>query len=190
MGYEHFILQYGYWALAVGIVFEGETILVISGFAAHQQYMSLAVVILIASVGSLAMDQVFFLLGRFRAQPMLKRHGSWTAYIERVRRMIARRPDALAVGFRFLYGFRLVTPFAVGFLSEMDWRRFFLLNALGALLWSVVFSLAGYLFGRALETFFGDVKHYEHWVMLGLLIFGALSGAVYCRRRRAAYARR
>jgi membrane protein DedA with SNARE-associated domain len=50
---ESIIETYGYWALLVGTFFEGETVLVLGGFAAHRGYLTLPWVILAAFIGSL-----------------------------------------------------------------------------------------------------------------------------------------
>lgn len=188
MDYERFIIEYGYWALVAGIVVEGETVLVIAGFAAHRQYLHLIPVILVAFAGSLLLDQSFFLLGRYKAVDLLKRKPAWKPYLERIQRTLEKHPDALAIGFRFFYGFRMLTPFAVGYMSGIKFHRFLFLNALGALAWSVVFTFAGFLFGRALTILFDEIKSYEHWVILGLLIAGALAGTYarnYALKRRS-----
>ena len=41
MSLEALISHYGYAAVAIGTFFEGETILVIAGFASHQGYLAL-----------------------------------------------------------------------------------------------------------------------------------------------------
>ncbi len=65
MTLESFIQTYGYLALLVGTFLEGETILVLAGFAAHLGYLNLPWVILVAFVGTLSGDQLFFYLGRW-----------------------------------------------------------------------------------------------------------------------------
>jgi len=40
----HWIAQYGYWAVLVGMFFEGETIVVLAGYAVHRGYLSAPVV--------------------------------------------------------------------------------------------------------------------------------------------------
>ena len=47
------IQSYGYWAILAGTFLEGETILVLAGFAAHLGYLQLPWVILAAFAGSL-----------------------------------------------------------------------------------------------------------------------------------------
>ena len=64
MTLQSLIDTYGYLAILVGTFFEGETILVLGGFAAYRGYLHLPWVIIAAFVGSLCGDQLFFFLGR------------------------------------------------------------------------------------------------------------------------------
>jgi membrane protein DedA with SNARE-associated domain len=57
-------------------------------------------------------------------------------------------------------------------LSHFSAWRFFYLNALGALFWATVMTLAGYAFGHAFEMVLDDVKRYEFWI-IGLILLCA-----------------
>jgi membrane protein DedA with SNARE-associated domain len=52
----------------------------------------------------------------------------------------------MLLSFRFLYGIRSVTPFAIG-MSEVSYLRFTLLNIIGAGIWAIAIASAGYYFG-------------------------------------------
>ena len=71
MSLESLIDTYGYLAILVGTFFEGETVLVLGGFAAHRGYLDLPGVILAAFVGTLLGDQLFFVLGRWHSEKIL-----------------------------------------------------------------------------------------------------------------------
>ena len=59
------IQQYGYAAVFVGSVLEGETMLVLAGLAAHRGYLSLQWVMAVAVAGAFLGDLICFLTGRF-----------------------------------------------------------------------------------------------------------------------------
>lgn len=63
-------------------------------------------------------------------------------------------------------------PFVFG-LSKFDPRRFALLNLIGAFLWALIFGLAGYAFGQAMEIILEDADKYELWIALGIVVAGA-----------------
>ena len=167
------IATYGYVAVALGTFLEGETVLLLAGFAAHQGYLDLADVILVAVLASLAGDQSYFLLGRWRGRGLLARFPSLQGKWERVERHIRRHQDLLMLGIRFLYGLRIAGPLLIG-MSGIAWPKFLLLNLLGALLWAPLIAGLGYLSGQALEGLMGDVRHYEEGIFLGLLLLAAL----------------
>ncbi|MGW8187802.1 MAG: DedA family protein [Desulfobacterales bacterium] len=81
---ESLIEKFGYLAVLLGTFLEGETILVLGGFAAHRGYLLLAGVILTAFCGSLMGDQLFFFLGRRNSRAFLDRRPLWKARADRV----------------------------------------------------------------------------------------------------------
>jgi len=89
----------------------------------------------------------------------------------------------LMLGFRFLYGLRAVTPFAIG-LSGVSGIRFFVCNMIGGAVWSVAVAFVGYLFGAVAEAILVDVKQYEQWIIPGVLGAGALAWIIYFLHNR------
>jgi membrane protein DedA with SNARE-associated domain len=182
---EEIVARFGYPALLVGTFVEGETILVVAGFAAHQGYLQLGWVILAAFVGSLAGDQFAFFLGRHKGGQTLERHPSWQHKAVKVDLLITRHGFWIMLGFRFMYGMRTITPFVIG-TTQISSLRFFALNAAGALVWSVAISLLGYLCGATAETLLRNVRRIEHWIALAIIGVGAAVWLFYFFRRRKA----
>jgi membrane protein DedA with SNARE-associated domain len=56
--------NYGYLTVFVGSLLDGETILLLAGFAARQGYLTLHWIVLPAICGGTIGDQVYFFLGR------------------------------------------------------------------------------------------------------------------------------
>jgi len=157
---ESWIEQFGYLAVFVGTFLEGETILALAGFAAHGGYLHLPQVIVAAFLGSLSGDQLFFYLGMRHSDFILNRRPGWRRRLDRAAGLIRHHQILIILGFRFLYGLRTVTPFALG-MSRVPLRLFIPLNIVSACVWSVAVGCAGYLFGQALEVFLGDLRRYE-----------------------------
>jgi membrane protein DedA with SNARE-associated domain len=175
---ESLIDTYGYWAILVGTFFEGETVLVLGGFAAHRGYLALPWVIMAAFLGTLCGDQLFFFLGRKHSQTVLARRPSWKARADRAQRLLERFRTPLILVFRFMYGLRTVIPFAIG-MSRVPTGEFVLLNVIGASVWAIIVGSGGYLFGNALETLVGNIKRYEFHILGGIAIAGALTWTIY-----------
>lgn len=173
MPVEHLISRFGYPALILGLLVEGETVLVLAAFSAHRGYLDLPLVILTGCLVSFASDQFFFWIGRLKGSQFLEKRPEWLPRVERAKALLGRNSSLLFVGVRFMYGLRTVLPFVLG-MSRFDPGRFALLNFIGAFLWAAMFGLAGYLFGHLMELVLRDVSRYEHWVILFILIPGVL----------------
>jgi membrane protein DedA with SNARE-associated domain len=174
------IQTHGYWALALGCLLEGETLLVLAGFAAHLGYLQLPWVVAVAALTGFAGDQFFFWLGRRHGAAVLRRLPSLQRHSPRVYRLIRTHPVALVVGMRFAYGMRIAAPLMVG-ASPLAAGRFALLNAVGALLWAVSIAGLGWGFGGAAEAVLGNLRRLEGWLALALLI-GLLLIGLWRRR--------
>ena len=72
MSLETMIATYGYGAVLVGTFLEGETVVLLGGFAAHRGYLDLPWVIAVAFAGSLLGDQLYFYLGRRHSARILR----------------------------------------------------------------------------------------------------------------------
>lgn len=166
---EQFIADWGYLAILAGTFFEGETVLVLGGFAAHQGFLRLDLVMAAAFVGSLCGDQVWFWVGRRFGRRWLDRHPGKAVAIERVAALLDRWGAWFVLSFRFLYGLRSVSPVAIG-LSQITAIRFSLLNLVSAAIWAVAVGGLGYAFGNAVEGVLGKLKVWEHRIEAALVI--------------------
>lgn len=173
MAFEQLVSQYGYPAVLLGTILEGEIVLFAGGFVAHSGYLKLEWVMLAAFVGSLVGDQLYFLLGRLKGKAFLQRRPHWQQKVEKVSKLLDRHQALFVIGLRFMSGLRTVTPFALG-LTAIGPIRFLLLNAIGAVAWSVLGSLVGYMLGVAAQAVGINVNKYEHLIILGMFCAGAL----------------
>jgi membrane protein DedA with SNARE-associated domain len=182
---ESLLTTYGYPILLIGTFMEGETVLVLGGVAAHLRYLSLDWVILCGFCGSLCGDQLYFYIGRHHGSALLARRPHWHTKAQRVFIKLKRHQTLLILSFRFLYGLRTVTPFAIG-MSDVPWLHFAILNVIGAAAWATSLSLAGYYFGHAVEAVLGDIRHYEVGLMLSIIAGAFVIWIVHAYRQRRA----
>jgi membrane protein DedA with SNARE-associated domain len=172
---------HGYWVLALGCLLEGETILLLAGFAVHRGYLDPVAVVGVASVAGFIGDQFWFWLGRRHGAAVLTRWPSIARQTDRVRRLLDRFHAAVIIGVRFAYGLRIAGPVLIG-TTPLPALRFAALNALGAVLWACVIAGIGWVFGQAAETMLGEIRHLEGWLLLGLA--GAAAVAWWIRKSR------
>ena len=163
------IAAHGYWILALGCLVEGETVLVLAGYAAHRGYLDPVAVVTIAAACAFASNQFFFWLGRRHGTALLERWPVLAAHAAGIRRLMERHASLAAVAVRFVYGTRLAGPLLLG-ASSMASLRFAVLNALSALAWALLVGAAGWLFGEAAQAMFGHLAHVEGWLLGALLV--------------------
>ena len=169
MSLTDLLTQYGYFALFAGCLLEGETLLLLAGLAAHGGYLSFPVVVLVAFVGGTLGDQIGFFIGRRYGAALLGRWENLEAPAARVRRLIERHAGLVIVGVRFMYGLRLIGPVAIG-MSEVSARRFVVFNLIGAAIWAVGISSAGYVFGHAIEWLIADLERLEKVALVCVVV--------------------
>lgn len=180
------ISDHGYWVLALGTLLEGETVLALAGFAAHQGYLSLPLVVAIAATAGFCGDLAWFWLGRRHGEVVLMRLPSVAAQAERMQRLIERHHEWVIVGIRFAYGLRIAGPVLIGTSNVPAWR-FALFNALGAILWAPLIAGLGWVFGAAVERALGNLRQIELWLFATLAAIGA---ALWLLQRHRAGRRR
>lgn len=162
------IAKFGYLAVLIGTVFEGETVLLLAGYSAHRGYLDFAMVVVFAWFGATLGDQLFFWIGRRHGQGLIARHPGLHARVDRALGLIERHPVAVILAMRFIWGLRAALPIAIG-LSAVNWRRFFWLNLLAAALWAPLIAAIGWSFGALLARHAAGWHHYEHWLMAGVI---------------------
>jgi membrane protein DedA with SNARE-associated domain len=163
---------WGYPLLALGCLLEGETVLALAGFAAHEGHLHFSSVVVVAATAGFIGDQIFFWLGRRHGAAMLARFPSLAAETARVHRLVDRWHGWVIVLVRFAYGLRIAGPVTIGTSGISPWR-FALFNAIGAAIWAPLVAGAGWFFGRAVETLIGDIHRFELWALALASVFGA-----------------
>ena len=87
---DAYIEHFGYLAVLLGTFLEGETVLILAGFAAHRGYLDLTLAIAAAFVGTLCGDQLFYYIGLKHSQTILRRRPTGLPKIEKAQRLIKK----------------------------------------------------------------------------------------------------
>jgi membrane protein DedA with SNARE-associated domain len=171
---DEFIVTYGYLALALGILLEGEAALLAASFAANRGYMVISLVILTAFLITLSLDWGYFFLGRFKGRAFLMKRPQLLKKVEKVHHWIERNPRGLMSGFRFIYGFRMVIPLIMG-TTQVNTRQFMILSAISTFVWAIAFGLAGYFLSSFMEENMALLSQYK----LPIIAFLAGGGFIF-----------
>lgn len=169
MSVTELVSHYGYAAVAIGCVLEGETVLLTAGFAAHRGMLELLPVLAVAFVASALGDQIFFQLGRHQGARLKARFPALAHNAPRVDALLTRHHTLLILGIRFMVGLRVAGPILMGS-AGISPLRFTALNLIGAAIWATAIGLAGYAFGAVIQTFLRDLRHLEEGILVALLV--------------------
>ena len=157
------ISQYGYAALVIGSLAEGETVTLLGGVAAHQGLLKFPLVVLSVAFGGMIGDQVLYLCGRRFGGKLL--------------------PYLFVIGTRFMYGFRVIGPTLIG-ASQLPPKIFLPLNILGAFAWALIFTTIGYAGGQVIAPWLHNLdQHLKHWVWLILVVVLVVGVRWWLKRR-------
>jgi membrane protein DedA with SNARE-associated domain len=147
---------------------EGETIVLIAAFAAAQGLLNPLILLVVAGVGSYLGDQSYFWLGRHYGVRLLKRFPSWRPGCESALSWLERYDVWFILSFRFIYGVRNFSSFALG-LSAVRWERFLTLNFVAAMVWAAAFVGIGYFLGHAFSTAV-NIANWLGYALLGVFV--------------------
>ena len=184
MHWEELVKEYGYLILLIGTLLEGETIVILAGFLARRGYLDFAYVALISFIGTFFADQTLFQIGRRYGARILDRWPRLRRAVKRVWRLLGRFQNLYIFGSRFLYGFRTISPLALGS-AGVATRRFLTFNGLGAMVWAISIPALGYSLGMALESVMAEVHRYELMVLAGMLTVSGVILLIHWLRLRS-----
>ncbi len=185
---EVLLAQYGLIAVFIGTFFEGEVVVIAGGILSRLEFLSLPWVLVTAFVATFLGDQFFFYLGRKKGTAFLEKRGRkhWRKRAEKVHDLIHNHQYKILFGYRFLYGLRIPTLFALG-TSELTTKKFVILNLINSLIWANLFVFGGYFFGDLFTHFIDNLKIYEGHVLLGLAVVAVIIWVISLIKNREEY---
>jgi membrane protein DedA with SNARE-associated domain len=159
-------------SVMLGFVFPGETAVILGGVIASKGHVNLTDMAIVVVGCAIVGDSIGYWVGdkwgaKILQLPLLrKRQKGIQLALEQLRR---RGALFVFVG-RFTAFFRAVIPGLAG-LSKMRYRVFLPANAAGGLCWGVLFLLAGYYVGQAIE----GAASIASYVLLGIIVLGVIA---------------
>lgn len=169
--------------VALGAALEGETAVVLGGAAAGHGFFNPVASAIAAWAGSFLADQLVFWASRYESHRPFLRGLTEKPAFDRALRFIDRHPRLFCFGFRFIYGFRIAGPAAVG-ASSVPGRTFIVVNALSAALWASLFTFAGFRFGPALLNAIRPLLTVPHVALeVGIFVAGLAAVLIWKNRK-------
>jgi len=158
----------------------------LAGLLAFQGYLNVGGVMFTAFCGAFCGDQFYFYIGRLKGPYLLSQSHSLVRKLRKALRLIHQYGNLVAFTSRYTYGFRIVLPIILG-MTPFPSLRFLMLNLASACSWAIIFTSAGYLFGKTASIFVNDIGRYEHYLVL---LLASIITVVWCIHAINAWARR
>lgn len=175
--------------LFLGLFIPGVFILLLAGLSAHDGLVDLRGALLVAVLGTSLGDTISYLAGRFGWRRALRR-AEQLPFMGTVRTALMRRTGLFVLAYHFLGYTRVVGPVTSGAL-RIPFRRWYLLDLLGASIWVTAYTVGGYAvarwFGISLDTANENVKQFDRLLLVlgGIAVVSLLWLRARARRRAA-----
>ncbi|MFN9548335.1 MAG: DedA family protein [Cyanobacteriota bacterium] len=155
---QDLLQQWGYGVIFLAMLLEnaglplpGETVTLLGGYAAGSGHLNVLGVMAAAASGAMLGDNVGYWVGRRAGWGLILRVGRLLRQspeqLERLRTQFLRHANASVLMGRFVAVLRVVAGPMAGAVG-MPYRRFFLCNGVGAILWASTMVTLAWLGGR------------------------------------------
>ena len=190
------VAQYGIWIYAIlflilfcetGLVvtpfLPGDSLLFVAGALAALpgNDLNVHVMVVLLVVAAVLGDAVNYTIGRLFGERLFSNPNSKIfrrSHLDKTHAFYARHGGKTIILARFVPIVRTFAPFVAG-MGHMSYRHFALFNVTGALLWVLLFSYAGYLFGDL-----PVVQENLKLLIVGIILVSILPGVIEVWRHR------
>ncbi|HGE8439081.1 TPA: DedA family protein [Serratia marcescens] len=195
------VAQYGMWVYAIlflilfcetGLVvtpfLPGDSLLFVAGALAALPTNDLNVHTMVAlmAVAAIIGDAVNYTIGRLFGEKLFSNPNSKIfrrSYLDKTHQFYEKHGGKTIILARFVPIVRTFAPFVAG-MGHMSYRHFAAYNVIGALVWVLLFTYAGYLFGDL-----PVVQENLKLLIVGIIIVSILPGVIEIWRHKRAVAR-
>lgn len=144
-----FLIIFCETGLVVTPFLPGDSLLFAAGAIASRGGMNIFILVIVLIAASILGDMVNYLIGRFLGEKLVRRYPKLIKpdYIARTHKFFEHYGAKTIVLCRFVPIVRTVAPFVAG-AGSMTYSKFMRFNILGALLWVLTVTPAGYFFAN------------------------------------------
>lgn len=168
MHIQQLLIRYGIIAVFFGSAVEGDFSLLLAGVVAHLGIFTFPLAVLAGTLGSMVGDLAWYGLGRLRG-PRFREGRFYRRVGPTIERLARRLGPWQLVASRFVYGTKGASMVFWG-LHGLPLRRFLLIDSVGCVLGSLVFTGLGYIVSGSATALLGHVKRVELWLLGSVLV--------------------
>ncbi|HKA94436.1 MAG TPA: VTT domain-containing protein, partial [Acidimicrobiia bacterium] len=178
-----FLIIFAETGLLIGFFLPGDSLLFTAGILASQGNLNIAVIAIGCFLAAVIGDQVGYTIGR-RAGPALFRKPDSRIfkqkYVDRTKEFFEKHGPKTILLARFVPIVRTFAPVLAG-VGEMSRRTFTTYNVVGAFVWGVGVTVAGYILGEAIGE---DIDKYLLPIIAVIIVLSILPPVIEALRER------
>lgn len=162
--------------LLIGFFFPGDSLLFTAGFLASQGFFDITILISGCFIAAVAGDSIGYLIGVKLGPKIFKKDNSilfHKKHLDRAQKFYDKHGGKTIILARFIPVIRAFAPVVAG-VGKMNYKRFLTFNLVGAVLWAIGVTLAGYYLGNLIP----DVDKYL-LPIVGLIIIASVLPALH-----------
>ncbi|HEY5442140.1 MAG TPA: DedA family protein [Candidatus Saccharimonadales bacterium] len=156
-------LIFGESGMFIGFFFPGDTLLLTAGVFAGQGKLSLAAIFVVVSLAAIAGDNVGYHIGKRYGRQLFRKPDGVVfrqEYIQRAEAFYEKYGSKTMLVAHFVPVVRTFAP-AVAGVARMNYKEFFIFDAIGDIAWAVILTLIGYWFGT-------KIPNVDHYILLAV----------------------
>lgn len=167
----------------IGLFLPGDSLLFTAGFLASQDYLDIWILVPLMFVSAVLGDNAGYIFGKKAGPKIFEKEDSYffkKEYLTRAKVFFETHGGKTLILARFIPVVRTLVPILAG-VGKMQYRWFMINNLIGALLWAVGITLAGYFLGQT-------VPHAEKYllpIILGIIIVSLIPAVIRILREPA-----
>lgn len=183
-----FAIVFAESGLLVGFFLPGDSLLFTAGFLASQGFFNISVLCILIFVAAVVGDNVGYWFGKKAGPRVFKKEDSLVfskTNIEKSQAFYDKHGGKTIILARFIPVVRTFAPVIAG-VGRMDYKKFFIYNIIGGLIWGVGVTALGYFLGNSIP----NVDKYLLPIAFAIILFSiapALWHLLRDQEKRAEY---
>ena len=152
----------------VGFFFPGDTLLLAAGIFAAQGHLSIELTIAIIALAAIAGDNTGYHIGKHFGPRLFKKKNSIIfrqEYADKAHEFFNVYGSKTMLFAHFVPVVRTFAPPVAG-MGLMNYKKFFVFDAVGDTAWASIVTLVGYWFGQRIP----NLSHYIEFAILGVVV--------------------
>lgn len=180
MNWADLLQHYGYFAIFIGTLLEGETVLILGAYAVHQHIFHFWIFIMVAMAGGFIGDQFYYQIGARYGQKIIHSKPQLEKKFAQASIIIDNYPVLTILLMRSAWGLRTILPISIGIKAYPVWK-YIGVNLLACFIWAFVIVSVGLQISHWLHVFWLKMLpyHQDIYIVLAVVACIVLARIIY-----------